>query len=145
MYDVNVSKIKEILKHTETLYETMVEIVEDGESAFVTDSIRYFAGQRILQLAIESVTDVGTLLIDGFIMRDPGSYQDIVEIMLDEKVVSADEAERLIRLVSLRKPLTQEYVSLSRVELFHYLTDHAEDVRRFAPSILSYLKQELGV
>lgn len=27
-------------------------------------------------------------MIDGFIMRDPGSYDDIMDILVDEKVVT---------------------------------------------------------
>ena len=32
--------------------------------------------------------DVGNLMIDGFIMRDPGSYEDIIDILIDEKVIT---------------------------------------------------------
>ena len=35
---------------------------------------------------MESMMDVGNLMIDGFIMRDPGSYEDIIDILVDEKL-----------------------------------------------------------
>ena len=37
---------------------------------------------------IESIIDVGNTMIDGFIMRDPGGYEDIIDIMEDEKVIT---------------------------------------------------------
>lgn len=43
--------------------------------------------ERIVHLLIENVLDVGNAMIDGFIMRDPGSYDDIIDILVDEKVV----------------------------------------------------------
>lgn len=34
-------------------------------------------------------------MIDGFIMRDPGSYDDIMDILVDEKVVTEKEGDEL--------------------------------------------------
>ncbi|GAA3319942.1 hypothetical protein GCM10020331_028930 [Ectobacillus funiculus] len=34
--------------------------------------------------------DVGNAIIDGFIMRDPGSYEDIIDILVDEKGCTAE-------------------------------------------------------
>ena len=44
--------------------------------------------ERMVQISIDSVLDVGNAMIDGFIMRDPGSYEDIIDILLDEKVIT---------------------------------------------------------
>jgi uncharacterized protein YutE (UPF0331/DUF86 family) len=144
MYDVNVKKINDILIQMETLSDTMREIKDSGKESFQTEPIRYFAGQRVMQLAIESVTDVGSLLIDGFIMRDPGSYQDIIEIMIDEKVVSADEGQALIQMVSHRKILTQGYMELESGPLFQWISDHVDDVNHFPDKIRTYLERELS-
>lgn len=143
MYDVNVKKINEILGHMETLSTTMHAFKEGGLDCFQRESIRYFAGQRVMQLAIESVTDVGSLLIDGFIMRDPGSYQDIIEIMIDEKVVSAEEGQRLIQMVSYRKILTQGYMDIQSGPLFQWISDHVDDVSHFPEKVRTYLENEL--
>ena len=43
--------------------------------------------ERAVHVFIESTLDVGNMMIDGFIMRDPGSYHDIIDILLDEKVL----------------------------------------------------------
>ena len=43
--------------------------------------------ERVNYLLIESIIDVGNSMIDGFIMRDPGSYEDIIDILVDEKVM----------------------------------------------------------
>jgi uncharacterized protein YutE (UPF0331/DUF86 family) len=144
MYDVNVRGIEEILELMDSLYQTMEELKEGGEIPFIENSIRYFAGQRVLQLAIEAITDVGSLLIDGFIMRDPGSYQDIIEIMQDERVLTPEYSERLMDMVSHRKALTQGYLQIDRKELYRWLEEHVEDTERFPKDIRKYLHQELG-
>ncbi|PIB45003.1 hypothetical protein AOA59_08845, partial [Pseudomonas sp. 2822-15] len=41
--------------------------------------------ERIAHMTIEIIIDVGNQMIDGFIMRDPGSYDDVIDILIDEK------------------------------------------------------------
>ena len=54
--------------------------------------------------------DVGNLIIDGFIMRDPGSYEDIIDIFVDEKVITTDMEAPLKAVVGLRKMLVSEFI-----------------------------------
>ena len=42
-------------------------------------------------------------MIDGFIMRDPGSYDDIIDIMEDEKVISSEMADPLKKVIGITK------------------------------------------
>ena len=42
-------------------------------------------------------------MIDGFIMRDPGSYEDIIDIMEDERVITTEMAVPLKKVIELRK------------------------------------------
>ena len=46
-------------------------------------------------------------MIDGFIMRDPGSYEDIIDILDDEKVITTEMSEGFKKIVSLRKNLNR--------------------------------------
>lgn len=145
MYDVNVQRIDAILLQQRQVYSAMSRLTEAGQAALREDPIHFYAGQRLLQLAIESITDIGSLLIDGFIMRDPGSYQDIIEILMDERVVSGEYGDRLIGLVNLRNWITKEYLHIGKDRLFEELSCYTEDVGRFEPCIRAYLQKELGV
>jgi len=51
--------------------------------------------ERIAHVIIEAILDVGNAMIDGFIMRDPGSYNDIIDILADEQVIAPADAEQL--------------------------------------------------
>ena len=51
--------------------------------------------ERIVHLLVECILDTGNDMIDGFIMRDPGSYDDIMDILVDEKVVPTEEGTHL--------------------------------------------------
>ena len=101
--------------------------------------------ERSLHLAIEVVTDVGSCLIDGFIMRDAGSYEDIISIIHEETVFGGSEMyTKLIELVALRKPLVQDYFEWDRSAL-HPLTLVLPDILdEFSTQVRNYLNQELG-
>ncbi|KIL37255.1 hypothetical protein SD71_00615 [Cohnella kolymensis] len=105
--------------------------------------IEGLAQERALHLAAEIVTDVGNALIDGFLMRDASSYEDIIEIIATEKVISGEVAEPLRRLAALRKRLVQEYDSWPRRELHPLSAELPAVLNAFSTQVSDYLHQEL--
>jgi uncharacterized protein YutE (UPF0331/DUF86 family) len=106
--------------------------------------VEHKALERIIVSVIEGILDVGNAMIDGFIMRDPGSYEDIIDILEDEKVVSTSLAEQLKVLVRLRKVLVQEYLDIDHQELKNKLSKGKDAVMSFCHSVRHYLENELG-
>lgn len=141
MYYVNRKQIETILGQIPDISTGLQSVVSERDGGIVTGLVQ----ERCLHLAIEVVTDVGSCLIDGFIMRDAGSYEDIISIIHEEKVFK-DSAiyELLLQLVALRKPLVQDYYSWDRSAL-HPLTPVLPRVlEQFAEEVQRYLDQELG-
>ncbi|SDX52659.1 Uncharacterized conserved protein YutE, UPF0331/DUF86 family [Marininema mesophilum] len=107
------------------------------------DEIAFFAVSRALHIAIECVIDAGDALIDGFIMRDPGGYSDIIDILEDEKVIPQEGAIRLKELIRVRERLVRRYVEIDIRELSQELKGVAV-FGKCVTWIRSYLQQELG-
>lgn len=141
MYYVNRKQIETILAQIPDITTGLRTVSASWDGNTLTGLIQ----ERCLHLAIEVVTDVGSCLIDGFIMRDAGSYEDIISIIHEEKVLGKSEIyERLIELVALRKPLVQDYFAWER-EALHPLTPILSEVlEKFAVEVGNYLDQELG-
>ncbi|MFC7439679.1 DUF86 domain-containing protein [Laceyella putida] len=138
VYDVNVKRIKVQLCYLAQCQEVLRQM--DPQTSGLTEK---FAAERALHLAVECMIDIGSVMIDGFIMRDPGGYSDIVEILLDEKVISADVAETLKKHVQLRERLVRYYDKVTWTEIRPMLGD-MELYTSFSEQVESYLKQELG-
>jgi uncharacterized protein YutE (UPF0331/DUF86 family) len=100
--------------------------------------------ERITHLMIESVLDAGNAVIDGFIMRDPGSYEDIIEILIDEKVVTAGAGKSLKLLVQKRKELVQLYTEINHSDLYNQFSNHLKVLALFPKNVRDYLQNELG-
>lgn len=140
MYYVNREQIARRLDAVPEVAEGLRQAVQAWDGGLVLGMVQ----ERCLHLAIEIVTDVGSYLIDGFIMRDASSYDDIIQINYEENVFDESTYEVLRQLVTLRKPLVQDYYSWQRTSL-HSLSAVLPDVlEHFSGQVSAYVEKELG-
>jgi uncharacterized protein YutE (UPF0331/DUF86 family) len=118
--------------------------IDRQEQGKVLPMLEGLAQERLLHLAIETVTDVGSLLIDGFILRDASSYEDIMDILLDEQMLSTELHRLLIELVKLRKPLVQDYIDWKRSEPHPIIEELPDALIRFREGVRHFIAKELG-
>ena len=121
---------------------SMLEVYEEKNEW--SSAIDKLALERLANNVIESIIDIGNSMIDGFIMRDPGSYEDIIDILTDEKVVTPEMDEPLKRVIGLRKMLVRDFVSVDHVEMTSILDKYMEELKQFGPKVEHYLEHELG-
>lgn len=139
MYFVDRNKITNNLIHLDEL----LAIFESTEN-WLVDDIHKLALQRIGHNVMEAMMDVGNLVIDGFIMRDPGSYEDIIDIFLDEKVIPTEMDAPLKAVVGLRKMIVREFIAVDNEEILKVLTAHLNELKQFSGKVQDYLTNELG-
>lgn len=138
MYYVNREQIEQRLNVLPEIVEVLKTVTSSQQEAL----LERYAKERALHLAIEVVTDVGSLLIDGFIMRDASSYEDIVDIIHGEKVIDASLHSLMIELVRQRKPLVQDYTDVDYSALSGLTLRLIPALNHFADQVRSYLIQE---
>jgi uncharacterized protein YutE (UPF0331/DUF86 family) len=143
MYYVNTEQIEVRLAVIPHLAEAAQRLQVEW-SPDKPDLLHALAQERTLHLAIEAVTDIGSLMIDGFLMRDASSYEDIIDILHGEGVFGKELAEPLHELVRLRKLLVQDYMRIER-EALNPLTARLPDLLpRFAQSVRKFIEKELS-
>lgn len=101
--------------------------------------------ERTVHMVIESILDVGNMMIDGFIMRDPGGYEDIIDILVDEKVLPEKLETNYKEIIQLRKMLVKNYLEIDHVVLDETMKRNKQALNAFGPRVRSYLDNELGV
>ncbi|MEN2768359.1 type VII toxin-antitoxin system HepT family RNase toxin [Ornithinibacillus xuwenensis] len=138
MYFVDRKKVDATLQFIEALLHEQKSLKSDSYQ-------EKLALERLVQLLIESIIDVGNMMIDGFIMRDPGSYEDIIDILVDEKVIPSSESGAYKELVGLRKMLVKDYLNVSHERLNEVINKHYIIIEQFTTNIRTYLNNELGV
>ena len=139
MYFVNRSEIEAILSNMDDL---LTEVKE--EKAF-SSPLQQLGLERLIHVLIESILDVGNMMIDGFIMRDPGSYHDIIDILIDEKVLPSEEEKQYKSFIDLRQIIVQNYLAIDHKHLQQVFFSSKDTLATFSTRIREYLENELGV
>jgi uncharacterized protein YutE (UPF0331/DUF86 family) len=138
IYKVDVPRIERQLSHLQTCAH-VIESIGLQQMGLV----ERFAVERAFHVAVECMIEVGSVLIDGFIMRDPGGYLDIVDIMEDEQVIPPFLAAWLKEQVQMRGRLMRDYDKVTQEEL-EPLMGSTDRYRTFIQQVRLYLQTELG-
>lgn len=138
MYFVDRQKIGQILDYLEKQLG-LFEGQENWDGELLELSV-----ERMIHTSIDSVLDAGNAVIDGFIMRDPGSYEDIVDILLDEKVITETISVQFKKVLPLRKMLVQDFIEVNHQVLLAVFKENIEAFKQFPELVRSYLINELG-
>lgn len=139
MYFVNRSEVEAILIHMDAL------LAEVKETKTFSSKLEKLGLERLIHIVIESIIDVGNKMIDGFIMRDPGSYHDIIDILIDESVLPANEEKHYKEMVDVRQLIVRDYVEVEHDYLLSIVTKHLDVLMQFSQHVTKYLDDELGV
>ncbi len=138
MYFVDRKRIEATLQYLEANLDLF------KETATWERRLEQLALERIAHGMIESIIDVGNAMIDGFIMRDPGSYEDIIDILFDENVLNETEAAQIKEVISYRKELVRSYLSIDHAQLEQVIRKNCSALEQFPTNIRRYLTEELG-
>ncbi|MGG3799232.1 DUF86 domain-containing protein [Metabacillus fastidiosus] len=138
MYFVDVEKIEARLDYLDD-HVKLFSQHERWDSFFALKAL-----ERLCQMMIETILDVGNAMIDGFIMRDPGSYEDIIDILLDEQVIQQKDSDGLKEMIHFRKSLVQEYLNVEHRKLISVFTLNLPILQHFSNNIRTYINNELG-
>jgi uncharacterized protein YutE (UPF0331/DUF86 family) len=138
VYFIDRSKIEQTLTYMDDLLE---EVKKDSFHSFLEN----LGLERIAHMMMESMLDIGNMMIDGFIMRDPGSFDDIIDILIDEKVIPKKEEKAYKAMIQLRNMAVKEYLTLDHRQLRKNILEHISVLDQFSSHVRRYLDNELGV
>ena len=139
MYFVDQKKISKTLEYMEQLID-----IFEKESNWQQSDVTKLAVERIAHGLIEGIIDVGNSMIDGFIMRDPGSYDDIIDILEDEKVIQKEQADPLKKLFALRPIIVREFMQVDVQQVETSIRETLNELKQFPGQVRDYLTNELG-
>lgn len=139
MYFIDRNQIEKALLHMEELL-----VLYKEEDNWNEDLVHTLGLARLSHVVIEAIIDVGNTMIDGFIMRDPGGYDDIIDIMDDEKVITSEMSEPLKKVIALRQMIVREFVEVDTELIIEVLDASYESLTLFPEKVRHYLEHELG-
>lgn len=114
------------------------QLIKDYE----TNKSNHYAFERIAQMLIESSVDIGNMIIDGFILRDPGNYKDVIDILELEGVISKDTKHYINDTVEIRKQFAHHYTELDVETLVPLFDKSIPYYQQFVKEVTQFLKKE---
>ena len=107
--------------------------------AFVEDPERYGSAERFLQLAIETLTDMGNHVIAELALGAVDSYRDIPEILSRHGHIEDDLREKWIRMIGFRNILVHDYLDVDREIVYRALKGDLEDIAALRRAFAHFL------
>lgn len=139
---VDTESIATRFKYLRDYLKILEELQKVGKSSFLDDYHYYGLAERYLQLAIECMLDVGSMMIVALDLRKPSDKQEIVDILEEAKIIPSMLATRLSGIARFRNLLVHEYVKIDRERVYSILKNRIPDLSDFAKSITRYLKKK---
>ncbi|MEK5170108.1 DUF86 domain-containing protein [Staphylococcus sp. FSL K6-0223] len=102
----------------------------------------HYSYERIAQMLIESSVDIGNMIIDGFILRDPGNYKDVIDILELENVISKETQTHINDTVDVRKQFAHNYTELKVKEIMPLFDKALPYYKEFIKEVIQFLESE---
>ncbi|WP_342388600.1 DUF86 domain-containing protein [Salinicoccus bachuensis] len=117
-----------------------LDYIEDLAADF--DRKEGLALERTCHMLIEAVVDVGNMIIDAFILRDPGSYQDVMDIMENEGAIPPEDNGHFRETFRWRSELTRNYTQLDHRAMKESFQKHLPAYRDFKGNVFAFFENE---
>lgn len=131
MYFVNKEKLSRKLTYLKQLTEDYASVKNN-----------HYAFERVAQMLIESSVDIGNMIIDAFILRDPGNYKDVIDILELEGAISKETQLHLHKTIEVRKQFVHLYDELNMAEIQPLFDEALPYYRQFIEEVVYFLENE---
>ena len=82
------------------------------------------------------------MIIDGFILRDPGNYKDVIDILALEQVISKETQQNINQTVDVRKQFVHYYDELDTANLMTLFDNALPFYRQFIQEVIQFVESE---
>lgn len=119
---------------------TELEKLSDLSYETLTASLqKQWAAEHGLQLAIQTLLDIGSHILVEAGERGIDNYTDVIKLLGEKDVLPVEFANSIKSMAGLRNILVHEYTEVDLNVIFKILNSRLEDFRRFISFIRTYI------
>lgn len=109
---------------------------------FQTDWNKYFAVERLIQLSVECVIEIGEDIISLAGLKKPEVYRETFIILAKEGIISEEISTKLQHLVEFRNKLVHAYSTVSTERIYQLYTTEMPAVSEFIAVARKFLTEK---
>ncbi|GAB0231187.1 DUF86 domain-containing protein [Staphylococcus pseudintermedius] len=125
-----------------TQLETKLKYLKQLTEDYETVKSNHYAFERVAQMLIESSVDIGNMIIDAFILRDPGNYKDVIDILELEGAISKETQHALHETIDVRRQFVHYCDTLDIAQLIPLFDQTVPFYEQFIEEVLQFLENE---
>jgi uncharacterized protein YutE (UPF0331/DUF86 family) len=133
--------VKRQLAHLEATVAKLRELAGLTADEMRRSKEKSWAVQHGLQIAIQTVLDLGNHLLAAEGTNDVEEYGQIVDRLGDSGILPQDFARRIRPMAGFRNILVHGYIRVDEDRVAQILRDHLGDFEKFSSHILAYLER----
>lgn len=135
------NKIIVKLERLDEYVRYLKDIQKVNKKSFLSDYHFYGLAERYLQLTIETVIDIGKLIIVSENLKRPEDNSDIISVLCGAKILSKSSGGKLIGIVNFRNILVHDYEKIDREIVYLKLQKNLGDFSLFKKDIVKHIKK----
>lgn len=132
------SKLSDMVRYVEELREMLPE-----EDEYLHDLIRKRACEKTVESAIESLIDIGAMIVSVEQLGLPADEESIFDMLVKKDILSMEVGEKMKDIKGFRNILVHRYGVVDDERVYHYLTTCLNDFGNFEKAIKIYMKNFL--
>ena len=136
---VRLEVLRKRLNKLDEYLSILDELRQVNQEAFNTQPQLYGSAERFLHLAIETVLDMGNHIIADENLGMVNHYSDIPNILADNGYISAELAQRWIRMIGFRNILVHDYLDIDRDIVYGVLQNNLADFETLKQAFAQFL------
>ena len=117
------------------------ELKSKSVDELAQDEITQGALLHYLMIAIESILDIGSHILTEDFKAAPESYEQVLILLGQKKVINAELAERSTGMGKFRNKLIHEYAEIDLNKVHQFLQHAPDQFSEFDQAFSAYLKR----
>jgi uncharacterized protein YutE (UPF0331/DUF86 family) len=111
---------------------------------FTADPERYGSAERFLQLAIETLNDIGNHIIADDDLGPVQWYSDIPKNLREHGRITSEQHDMWLRMIGFRNLLVHDYLRVDRAKVHAVLQKHLHDFESLQLALSAVFREDVA-
>ncbi len=109
---------------------------------FISDNRSKRFVERMLQIVIEAMIDIGHHIISDEGFREPQSYRDVFVVLVENGIIPEQDLQKYENIASFRNILVHHYEKIDDAIVYGVFKEKLDDIKNFVAYVLRWMENQ---